>query len=121
MVDYILLPSNNAEVPSFLLAQVPALRQSSAFARLSETSRCLPGVVCATFARYIAELAANVHEREHLSSVMQVVERLATSNESEIQNLVVTEILENMEDNVLRTLAPLMGTNCKALYERYVL
>jgi hypothetical protein len=127
MSDLILKKGEANDAPKLLLEALPAFGQSDEFRALDEEERKAPGLVCAAFAKHFLRLhqalsRADDTQRVELEQCYAVIERLASSPDPAVKNLVVVEILENVSDpktlqsEIISRLKP----NSLSLYNRWV-
>ena len=87
------------------------------------------GLVCAALTKYMVDLQERAingtlggKESKALDDAYRVVESLASSPETRIQNVVVTEVFENIRtsERVLRVIISRLGPNARRLHDRWV-
>ena len=118
MPDFVIKERDYDKVPQLLTTEVPGFLDSEAYRLLDSEDRQVPGLVAAAFTRYLEGL----HEAGALERCYAVIEKLATSPDPEIQNLVVTEIFENLQgsDESLGKLKEQLGPESRRLYQKYM-
>jgi hypothetical protein len=119
-----LVPGDYNDLPRLLLADVPGFEQSPEFGLIAEHSD-LPGVVVAAVGRYLVRLeqeGRRAAEPSAADAVYQVFERMATSEDPEIQNALVVEVFENLDGSrsITRRIVKRLGPSSQALYADWV-
>ena len=116
-------------VPDLILANVPALASAPSYQLLTRDQRRVSGLVAAALTTFMEDLQhralARTLDADQLNSLENaylLVESLASSKDIEVQNLVVTEILENIraEEAALREMLSRFGPNTASLYRRWI-
>jgi len=118
--EFILVGSSLSKIPGMLLAEVEGFSVSEEYARLDDEDRQSPGIVCGALANYVSRVWADSGSEPVLSSAFRIVESLSAVEDVEIQNLVVTELLENINFTDYPDLIQLMGPKSRALYDRWL-
>lgn len=106
---------------------VPNFSQSDEFKALDEEERKMPGLVCAAFAKRLVHLhqalsRSGEAQPVELEQCYAAIERMASSPDPEVKNLVVVEILENIPDLQLlqSEIKPRLKPKSLDLYNRWV-
>ena len=129
MSNFILKEREFDAVPNFLLEEVPSFGQSDEFNALDEKERKVPGLVCAAFAKRLVHLHqafspsnGGEAQRIELERYYAAIERMATSPDPAVRNLVVVEVLGNIPDlDVLQNeVEPHLKPKSLDLYNRWV-
>lgn len=129
MSDFILKEREFDAVPSILLEAVPSFGQSDEFNELDEREREVPGLVCAAFAKRLLQFHQALSrsnggegQRIELERCYAAIERMATSPDPAVKNLVVVEVLGNIPDlDVLQNdVKPHLKPKSLDLYNRWV-
>jgi len=129
MSNFTIQPSQYENIPAFVLAEVDGLSGSAPYGRLSDDDRHVAGLVCAALTKYMVDLQERAingtlggKESKALDDAYHVVESLASSQETRIQNVVVTEVFENIRtsERVLRVIISRLGPNARRLHDRWV-
>src|SRR4051812_26880942 len=94
---------------------VPAFRDSTEYRSLDDKQQSSPGLVFAAFARFFESLK---FESEEWACCRVAIEHFACSADPEAQNLIVTEVLENLH-RPLETV-PLLAHCSRSLYNRWL-
>lgn len=113
-----LVPDHYGDLPRLLLAEVPGFEQSPEFGLIAEHSD-LPGVVVAAVGRYLVGLEQEGRQAASAAdAIYQVLERMATSEDPEIQNALVVEVFENLDRSrsITRRIIKNLGPSSQALY-----
>jgi hypothetical protein len=129
VTNFVILDSEDKRVPGVLTREIPGFSSSEEFESLDPSDRHSPVFVCPALARYWLRLqrqeqagGMDAGAAESLSSIYRTVEALAASNDLGVQNLVVTEILENLDADM--GLIPLiksrLGERTRQLYDRWL-
>lgn len=112
------------EIVSAIKKFVPSFIQSDEYRKLDVQEQHVTGLVCAAFAKFWSELARleDRNESQILNACSEIVELLSLSNNAEVQNYVVTEILENLSENecVMARLRAMMGESTTRLFSRWL-
>lgn len=118
MTDFIIKERDYYKVPDLLTTEVPGLLDSEGYRLLDSDHRKIPGLVTAAFTRYFEGL----QEAGALERCYAVIEKLATSSDPEVQNLVITEIFENLQgsDESLRKIKEQLGPESRRLYQEWM-
>ena len=118
MPDFIIKERDYNKVPDLIATAVPSFLESEAYDLLDAEDRKVPGLVTAAFTRYFEGL----QEADELEKCYAVIEKLATRSDLEVQNLVVTEIFENLRssDEGLRKIKEQLGPESRRLYETWI-
>ena len=108
------------ELTSVLFAEVPGFASSPELALVKDHVD-LPGVVLAALTRYWLRLeqgGAKGSEAEALDAIYDVLERMATSDDPEVQNVLQVECFEHLDPSrsVTRQIVEKLGPNARALH-----
>ena len=118
-------PNEYSAIPVLLTRQVPAFANSLEYALLSETERRLPGVVCAAFTKFLAHIQTKEprtpQDDKTLGASYGVIESLASSANTEVVNVLVTEVFENLDDEVSGLVRTGLGPKARELYDRWIM
>lgn len=129
MSDFILKKRECDLVPNLLLEAIPAFAQSDEFKALDENERKVPGLVCAAFANRLLHLHqalsrsnAGEAQRVELEQCYAAIERMASSPDPAVENLVVVEVFENIPDleALQNEIKPRLRPKSLELYSRWV-
>lgn len=128
MTDFILVQRNYDNVPHLIIRRVPEFLNSLAFKSLTLEDRLLPGLVCASFTKFLVTIQKEVGSKEKeedvelLGRIYAVIEEMASDKDPAVQNVVVTEILENINtDEITRKrIVSMLLPKSKALYDRWI-
>lgn len=129
MADFILKEPEYAKIPELLAAEVPEFLESDEFNRLDPKLRKNPGLVCAAFKDYFIRLQeaeirgiGNNQMSAVLGKAYDVIEKLASSPDPEVQNAVITEILEHLwcSEQTLARIKQRLKPKSLALYNRWI-
>jgi hypothetical protein len=128
MSDFILIKSEYDQIPSLLKEIVPDFFESAEFKQLRVDDVKLPGIVCARFAAYLVWLHETFNQkrtekiRSNLAKCYLAIERLASSGDPLVQNVVVTEIFETLDCGliVLEQIKSRLGPQARALYDEWI-
>ena len=111
---------------SRILSTVEPFAESLEYRQLSEAERRLPGVVAASFTRFLVRLQES-EARDGLSSrnatilerAYEAIEKLASSRDEQVRTLVRDEIFENLRGSELTWLLieRRLGSVTKAVFE----
>ena len=120
-------PSN--DVPAFLIRRVPELKDSTNFKSLAPELRGSPTLVCAALASTIVnsvELSppndSDAIQKRFLVRAFGAIEEMSSSTDHDINNLVVTEILETFNANqaAFARISSRLGQKTLALYRKWI-
>ncbi|WP_200348833.1 hypothetical protein [Halochromatium glycolicum] len=119
--NFILVEGASNKVSEFLVQEVSGFSNSDEYLRLDDEDRKSPGIVCGAFANYISRIYG---ERGNaglvLDNAFNAIESLSSVQDSDVENLVVTEILENIHFDEYPELIQKLGSKSKALHERWI-
>lgn len=117
----------SAAAVAHLLANVPELKDDSSYIYLEQNDLLLPGLIFAAFACHIKKLhdqlesdSQQLSAKEELEKSYQVIEELCLLNNNNIDNLIVTEVLENIEYGKHPLVIEMMGKQTHDLYRRWI-
>jgi hypothetical protein len=118
MTDFVIRERDYDKVPHLLTTEVPGFLDSEEYRLLDSEDRKVPGLVTAAFTRYFEGL----READALERCYAVIEKLAVSPDPEVQNLVVTEIFENLQgsDESLGKIREQLGPESRRLYQQWM-
>lgn len=98
---FVIKPGEYQLVPALISSLLPEFVESPEFARRHPADRKLPGVVCGALADFLqrnqAAALTDASKKGVLDRAYATIERLASSTDAEVQNLVVVEIFENFD------------------------
>jgi hypothetical protein len=129
MSDFILKQREFDVVPTLLLEADPPFGHSDEFKALDEKERKVAGLVCAAFTKHLLHLHealsrsnAGEAQRVELEQCYAAIERLASSPDPAVQNLVVVEVFENIPDleALQNEIEPRLKPKSLDLYNRWV-
>ena len=108
-------------IPEFLVQSVREFSASDEYLRLDDKDRRSPGIVCGAFSNYISRIYNNSGGGSVvLPSAFAAIESLSSIEDQTVQNLVVTEILENIRFDEFPELVQKLGSKSRALHERWL-
>ena len=91
-------------VPELIVSAIPEFAESPELARLRPDERVLPGLVCGAFADFLTRVQSEALSGPGASAIVDrcygALERLASSTDPAVRNVVVVEILENLDGSV---------------------
>jgi len=128
-MDFVIRKGQYHEIPRFLTLAVIGFAESHEYNLTAKDNLDLPGVVCAAFANYILRLhdeqTGNTGEPElggALESAYDALERLASSEDPEVVNAVIVEVLQSLGDApaALEYVYPMLRPNSRRLYDEWV-
>ena len=103
MQNFVICPNNAEEVPCFLEKAAPGFSRSEEFLGLEPEFKKIPGLVCGAFKDYLVRLqglaekgSADPQTLVELEKAYEAIETLASSNDPNVENLVVVEIYEHL-------------------------
>ena len=117
-------------IADYLKNEVGGFSDSSEFRQLDSDDFRLQGVVCAAFAKFWIKIEQNCFrkdcsedDREKLDDCYRVIEELSNSQDTEVVNMVVTEIFENMRcsEDLVKQIINRLHNKSKSLYEQWIL
>lgn len=126
MPDFEITPPEYPHIREVMFSLLPDFASSPAYERLSEHDRGLPTVVTGAFARYINELLTGSEGERDVSRQLRagfnVIERLASSPDPEVQNALIVEVYEHLDltDDESERFQRQLGPASKALYARWM-
>lgn len=119
--NFILIESESNKVSDFLVQEVSGFSGSDEYLRLDDEDRKSPGIVCGAFANYVSRIYGEGSNADSfLDNAFNVIESLSSIQDSDVENLVVTEILENIHFDVYPELIQKLGNKSKALHKRWL-
>jgi hypothetical protein len=113
MTNFVLVPPH--DYVEELLRLVPRFAESVEYKSLDHEDRATAGLVFSAFARFMEASAADLCVTDECRNA---IERFASTNDSAIHNLLVTEVFESF--NRPETSANLRLPNSRLLYERWM-
>ena len=118
MPDFIIKERDYDKVPDLLTTEVPGFFESEEYRLLDSEDGKVPGLVAAAFTRYFEAL----QEAGALERCYAIIEKLASSSDPEVKNLVVTEIFENLRgsDESLEKIKEQLGPESRRLYQEWM-
>lgn len=129
MVNFVLVEGEYDKIPALLKEIVPKVFSSPEGASLTQTEEKLPGVVCSRLAEYLVRLmeefnagTRDADTKNEISKCFSAIERLASSSDPLVQNVVVTEIFEVIDCGpvVKKQIKSRLGPKSIALYNAYI-
>lgn len=118
---FILVESKSAAVSEFLTQEVKGFSKSDEYLRLDDEDKRIPGIVCGAFAIYVSRIyRESGGESISLDSAFRAIESLCQWQDADVENLIVTEILENISFNDCPNLLQRLGCKSLSLYKRWV-
>jgi len=118
--DFILVEGAADKISEFLIQGVDEFSSSEEYLRLDDEDRRSTGIVCGAFANYISRIYGEDNTNPLLVNAFDVIESLSAIQDIEVQNLVVTEILENIYFDEYPEIIQKLGNKSKALYDRWL-
>ena len=112
MTDFILPPQ--PDYASILLGAAPTFMQSEEYASLEPSDMESTGLIFAAFARFFEKAMSEDGLRQEC---IDAVERLASLSDVRADNLIVTEVFENLEQQEL--IACVLGPIARALFDQW--
>jgi hypothetical protein len=108
------------DLPRLFLAEIPGFEASPEFALVARDSD-LPGVVVAAVGRYLVRLeqsGAEGSEADAPSAIYDIIERMANSDDPDVQNALQVELFWNLDPtrSITRRIVGKLGPNSSALY-----
>lgn len=117
---FILVEGSSDSVSEFLIQEVGEFASSEEYLRLDDEDRKSAGIVCGAFANYVSRVYGESNTNALLVDAFNTIESLSAIQDIEVQNLVVTEILENIHFDEYPELIQKLGSKSKALYDRWL-
>ena len=117
--NFVLVESTVVEIPKLLLEKVEGFAHSEEFLRHQEWENT-PGVICGAFAIYVSRIHRDGESSTILDSAFSAIEKLAAIRDSNIDTLIVTEILENIYFREFPELVRRLGPKSRALYDHWL-
>jgi len=117
---FTMVENSAAEVPKLLMQEASEFENSEEYHRLDDEDKKSVGIFCGAFANYISRVYGEEKDSAVLDRAFNAIESLSSTKDSDIENLVVTEILENLRFDEYPELTKKLGRNSKALYERWL-
>jgi len=119
--NFILVEGISNKVAEFLVQKVSGFSDSDEYLRLDDKDRSSQGIVCGALANYISRIYGEGDNKNSiLDSGFNAIELLSAMQDSDVENLVVTEILENIHVDEYPGLIHHLGSKSKLLYERWL-
>ncbi len=118
--DFILVKGLAGRVSEFLIQEVNEFSSSEEYLRLDNEDRRSTGIVCGAFSNYISRTYGEGNTSSLLNNAFNAIESLSSMQDIEVENLVVTEILENIHFDEYPELIQKLGSKSKALYDRWL-
>lgn len=103
------------------MREVIEFESSEEYLRLDDEDEKSIGIICGAFANYISRLYSEERGSSVLDKAFNAIELLSSIRDPDIENMVVTEILENIYFDKYPELIKKLGNNSKALYERWLM
>ena len=129
MASLLPTPREYRHLPQLLVQKGPGFAGSPEYKALGSTDLQFPGVVCGAFAQFLSRLQTdaiegigNAEGAASLSASYQVLEWCATSHDSDVINVVVVEIFENLDSEppVLEAIKTRLGKASRQLYDKWL-
>ena len=117
--NFISVDSPVSAIPSLLSDRVKGFANSEEFIRHQQWKN-VPGIVCGTLAIYISRIHRDGDPNGILDSAFSIIESLSSVGDGQIENLIVTEILENIHSNDYPELIERLGPESRALYDQWL-
>jgi hypothetical protein len=123
MSGFVLVERKYDKVPS-VLRQIPGFSDSLEYERLGDDLQETPGLVCAAFSQFFerfqraeAEQGLTDRDSETLAAAYRVLEEIASSDDTDVQNLVEMEFFENLnfEQPLWQLVEDRLGPNSRSL------
>ena len=108
------------EIPQLLMEKIEGFVESEEYLGLDEEFRTSPGLICARCSSYINRIYREAGATDVIDNAFRIVELLSTVRDIEVQNIVVTEILEMIDFHKHPELFQRLGPRSKALYDRWL-
>ena len=119
--NFILIKDTSNKITEFLIQQVIGFADSDEYHRLDDEDRKYPGIVCGAFASYISRIYGQGGDIDLIiDNAFDVIESLCLKQYSDVENYVVTEILENIHFNEYPELIGKLKNKSKLLYDRWL-
>ena len=119
--NFILIQDTSSKITEFLIQQVIGFADSDEYHRLDDEDRKYPGIVCGAFASYISRIYEQGGDIDLIiDNAFDVIESLCLKQYSDVENYVVTEILENIHFNEYPELIGKLKNKSKLLYDRWL-
>ena len=119
--NFILVEGKSNTIPEFLVQEVSGFSESDEYLRLDDEDKKFPGIVCGAFANYLSRVYSKGGNAAIMESAFKAIEALSSVQDSDVENLVVTEILENIHFDEYPELIQKLGSKSQALYERWLM
>jgi len=119
--NFILVGNKSNTVSEFLIQEVREFSNSDEYLRLDDEDRKSPGIVCGAFANYISRIYGEGGSIDSiLDNAFNAIESLSSVHDSEVENLIVTEIFENIHFEEYPMLIQKLGSESMALYKHWL-
>lgn len=128
MSDFEIIGREYLRLPDLILLEAPSFAQSEEYARLTESERGLPSVVCGAFTRYLCRLYTEIDTAQRdparsqkIAETYRAIDRLAESSDLEVVNTLVVEVYEHLDISgaALDAFRARLGQAANALYEEW--
>ena len=119
-MSFVLVPSPYEQIPETLKAAVPEFAQSEDY-RLGGKMEDLPGVVLASFARFLATIVNN-KVTGPLEAGVDVIDRLCASDDHRIDAAMEEEFFATLSEypDAIAAIVPMMGKPSRDAYHRWL-
>ena len=118
--DFILVENKSSKLAELLVQEIDKFPDSEEYLRLDDEDRKSSGIVCGAFASYISRAYGEGDADLLLKKAFDTIEMLSSIQDVGVENLVVTEILENIHFDEFPELIQKLGNKSKALYDRWL-
>ncbi|MFI0416531.1 MAG: hypothetical protein ACH255_20625 [Candidatus Thiodiazotropha sp.] len=118
--DFILIENKANKIVELLVQEIDGFSDSEEFLRLDDKDRKTAGIVCGAFANYISRTYSEGIAGPLLEKAFATIETLSSIQDVDVENLVATEILENIYFDEFPELIQKLGNKSKALYDRWL-
>jgi len=120
--NFVLVEGKSNTVSKFLVQEVSGFSESDEYLRLDDEDKKFPGIVCGAFSNYLSRVYSEGRNADAImESAFKAIESLSSVQDSDVENLVVTEILENIHFDEYSELIQKLGSKSQALYERWLM
>lgn len=95
--NFILVEDESNKISKFLFQEVRGFSDSDEYLRLDNKDRKSLGIVCGAFTNYISRICGECGNAVSvLENAFNAIESLSSAQDIDVENLVVTEVLENI-------------------------
>lgn len=119
--NFILIKDTSSKITEFLIQRVIGFADSDEYHLLDDDDRKYPGIVCGAFASYICRINGQGGETDVIiDNAFEVIESLCLTQYSDVEDYIVTEILENINFYEYPELIGKLKHRSKLLYDRWL-